>query len=221
MLNIVCVKTGTKYDADYVNKLQAMVQKNLENIEHRFICITDDTEGLNPDMYYLQALHDGWWAKMQVFDESQYIDSIFKDGEPILFLDLDTIIVKDIAELVVWGMIALESVDLVILEDFNRPDGYGSAVLMLYANSLLSVYANFVLDEDEIIKHYTGRNEGDQQYLEKVIPDVAFWPREWILSYKVDGLHTQPVPDTAKIVCFHGPPKNHEVDDGWVKRLWN
>ena len=218
MLNIVCVKTGTKYDSDYVNKLQAMVQKNLEGVDHRFICITDDTSGLNSEMYYLQALHERWWAKLQVFDESQYIDFVFEDDEPILFLDLDTIIVKDISELVAWGIVALESVDLVILEDFNRPFGYGSAVFMICANSLPQVYAKFILDEEEIIKRYIG---GDQEYLEDIIDNVAFWPRDWILSYKVDGLHTSPVPDTAKIVCFHGPPKNHEVDDEWVRRLWN
>ena len=212
MLNVICVKTGDKYSAEYVNKLQSMVKRNLV-MEHRFICITDDQSGLNPDMYILEALYEGWWSKLQVFEK---IDFIFEDGEPVLFIDLDMLIVNDLGALVNYGLECLEKAPLVILEDFNRPNGYGSAIFMIRANTLSRVYKKFAEYPNAVMKGY----KGDQQYLEKVLPCAMFWPREWVLSYKVDKLHTEPLPDTAKVVCFHGPPKNHEVDDEWVKELW-
>ena len=44
-LIIVCVKYGTKYGADYVNKLYRGVQRNL-TLPHKFVCFTENPEGL-------------------------------------------------------------------------------------------------------------------------------------------------------------------------------
>ena len=43
--NVICIKWGTKFGADYVNRLYKMVEKNL-SIPHRFVCFTDNAEGL-------------------------------------------------------------------------------------------------------------------------------------------------------------------------------
>ena len=40
-LNVVCVKYGTKYGADYVNKLYYGVKKHL-SLPHTFTCFTED-----------------------------------------------------------------------------------------------------------------------------------------------------------------------------------
>ena len=210
MLNIVCVKTGDKYSPEYVNKLRNMVTRNL-SMEFRFVCFTDDASGLDNDIYRLPAIFDGWWSKLQVFDEG-----FFEDGEYILFIDLDTIIIKDLDGLVNFGIQGLQSLPLIIIEDFNRPFGYGSGLFMIKANSLTEVYESFIHNVETVTQTY----RGDQDFLEFIVPDVEFWPREWVLSYKVDELNTKALPDTAKVVCFHGPPKNHEVDDGWVRELW-
>ena len=45
--NVICIKWGTKFGPEYVNKLYKMVEKNLK-IPHRFVCFTDNTEGLLP-----------------------------------------------------------------------------------------------------------------------------------------------------------------------------
>ena len=42
--NVICIKWGTKFGADYVNRLYRMVEKNL-SIPHRFVCFTDNSEG--------------------------------------------------------------------------------------------------------------------------------------------------------------------------------
>ena len=42
---VACLKWGTRYSADYVNNLRAMVARNL-TVAHRFLCITDDPSGV-------------------------------------------------------------------------------------------------------------------------------------------------------------------------------
>ena len=46
-VNVICIKWGTKYGPDYVNKLQSMVQRHLHR-PFRFVCMTDDTTGIDP-----------------------------------------------------------------------------------------------------------------------------------------------------------------------------
>jgi hypothetical protein len=45
----VCVKYGTKYGSDYVNKLYKGVKHNL-NLPHKFICFTDESKGLDNEI---------------------------------------------------------------------------------------------------------------------------------------------------------------------------
>ncbi|MFU8899379.1 MAG: glycosyl transferase, partial [Roseinatronobacter sp.] len=46
-VNILCVKWGTKYGPEYVNKLHSMVQRNMLR-PYRFVCLTDDETGIDP-----------------------------------------------------------------------------------------------------------------------------------------------------------------------------
>ena len=46
---VVCVKYGTKYGADYVNKLYFGVKTNL-SLPHKFACFTEDGEGLDKNI---------------------------------------------------------------------------------------------------------------------------------------------------------------------------
>jgi len=48
-LSVVCVKYGTKYGADYVNKLYWGFKKHL-TLPHTFSCFTEDSEGLDPEI---------------------------------------------------------------------------------------------------------------------------------------------------------------------------
>ena len=45
MVNILCLKWGTRYGADYVNYIYRGVKAHL-NRPFRFVCVTDDPSGL-------------------------------------------------------------------------------------------------------------------------------------------------------------------------------
>ena len=49
MKNVLCIKWGNKFPADYVNKLYRMVERHL-SLPHRFVCLTDNTTGLNSEI---------------------------------------------------------------------------------------------------------------------------------------------------------------------------
>eukprot|EP00826_Nyctotherus_ovalis_P061322 TRINITY_DN8713_c0_g1_i11.p1 TRINITY_DN8713_c0_g1~~TRINITY_DN8713_c0_g1_i11.p1 ORF type:complete len:309 (-),score=67.61 TRINITY_DN8713_c0_g1_i11:274-1200(-) len=68
-LHIVCVKYGTLYGADYVNKLYRGVEKFL-NISHDFVCFTDNPSGLEEEIKVVKIDNKfgGWWSKANIFN---------------------------------------------------------------------------------------------------------------------------------------------------------
>ena len=73
--NIICMKWGDKFDADYVNRLYEMVEKNI-TIPHRFVCFTDNGEGINPNVEIRpipplceDGIPDRMWKKLTVFNK--------------------------------------------------------------------------------------------------------------------------------------------------------
>ena len=97
MANIICMKWGTKYGPEYVNRLANMVRRNM-TIPHRFVCMTDDATGLDPriDARPLPDFDDPGgpergWRKISTFRRP-----LFDLVGPTLFLDLDIVIVDSI-----------------------------------------------------------------------------------------------------------------------------
>lgn len=204
MLNVVCVRWGEVFHRDYVKILAAGVRRNIR-IPHRFICFTDDPRGCGPgvELRFLPDNLIGWWPKIWLHKPGH-----FKDGDRILFLDLDTIVCGDITK------IASYRGPFAILRDFYRPDGYGSGLMAWPANKTAPVWDLY---------QSSGRPElegGDQAWMEMMVPNADRWQDLFpgqILSYKVhcrEGL-----PEDARIVCFHGFPRPHQAE-GWVKDRW-
>lgn len=58
-VHIVCVKWGSKYGADYVNKLYRGVSRNVVGIGYNFYCFTENPEGLD-DNIKIVPLAETW-----------------------------------------------------------------------------------------------------------------------------------------------------------------
>ena len=59
MQTIVCMKWGTAYSADYVNRLYRGVCRHVAR-DTRFICFTDDTAGLTDGVEAMQQIFRRW-----------------------------------------------------------------------------------------------------------------------------------------------------------------
>ncbi len=59
LVTVICVKWGTKYDAEYVNKLYRALLRHSGKISFRFICLTEDPSDLSDEIKTF-PLEQGW-----------------------------------------------------------------------------------------------------------------------------------------------------------------
>lgn len=200
MLTICCVMVSNYcgLGAQYVNALHRAVERNM-TIPHRFVCFTDDPTGIECETEPVEG--DGWFAKLHLFKK-------FNEGQ-VVFFDLDTLIVGNL------DFLAKFNGKFAILQDFYRPKGYGSG--------MMSWRAPF---GHEITEAYVAAGEpdvpgGDQAFIERKVKNAKrlqeVFPRK-IVSYKAHALAG--VPLGAAVVCFHGYPKPHDFQFGWVRDVW-
>lgn len=234
MVIICCLNAGNYLGRgkEYVEILFDSVWRNIsDKTEFQFVCFTDD---LTPYTYgitkapLLPQLR-GWWHKLYLF-----YPGLFKEGDRIIFMDLDTIITGGLDEILKYqGAFAT-------LRDFYRPAGLGPAIILWTPTKDTEYIWTYFKRKWAlgIREDYLGvlGGRGDQGILEEVRSltdrDGKIWltnPLQSIdflqdifpgkfRSYKVDCKST--VPKGTKVVCFHGLPRPHEITVGWVPHLW-
>ena len=114
---ILCMKWGTKYGAEYVNRLYNMVQRHL-TLPFKMVCLTDRTEGIDPNVqcFPIPPLDlpagspERGWNKLSTFEPDLY----GLKGNA-LFLDLDVVIVDNI------DCFFQEPGEFLIIHDWKRP----------------------------------------------------------------------------------------------------
>jgi len=239
--NIVCLKWGTKYPADFVNRLYRMVKRNT-SLPIQFYCISDDPKDLDSGINFRQ-IEDiglkGWWYKLMLFKSELY-----DIKGTTIFLDLDVVITENIDELFTYNPGEFQ-----IIKDLKS--GFNSSVFRLEIGTLPEVWNNFWEEKESIIE----RLHGDQDWIAEAIPQhMNTWPSKWVVSYKKQcnsrakrsygrlgeylrkiGLMKPPsgyavIPEYAKIVIFHGKPDPVDVMNGpwdmwkeapWIREYWN
>lgn len=213
MITFCCVKAGTAFGPEYVNILKDMVSRNLPHgFRGRFVCLTDDATGLDAgiEVMPLPADLEKWWGKLYLFKRG-----LFKDGERLVFLDLDTVIVGGLDDIVKYeGKFAT-------LSDFYVPDRVGPAIILWAAGEYTApIWDEWVAQGKPrhpmgdlwwIGQLDQGRFAKSADRLQTVFPGL-------FVSYKA---HCHPYPPKgSKVVCFHGQPRPHNCGAEWVKRTW-
>jgi hypothetical protein len=232
MLNIICLKHGTKYGPEYVNKLYNMIQRHL-SVPHRFICFTDDPAGLNPSIEIRSIPSDsiisGWWWKPFIFKKDH-----FSEGDTNLFFDLDMVIVNNLDKFVDFmpdSFVGLEDLGRVFRK---HPIKLGSAVMKWPAGKYHDIWDRL---ESNLNTIKTFR--GDQDWIWHLhSKNIKFFPRDWIVSYKwevrnmselyrdndrrfkFNTVKNTSVGKETSVLAFHGSPDPHEVMDPIIVDNW-
>jgi hypothetical protein len=206
---ILCMKWGTKYGPDYVNRLYGMVRRHLRG-EFRFVCLTDRSEGVRtevqclpiPDLALPEGLPERGWKKLTTFAADLY----GLQGTA-LFLDLDVVIVDDITPFFEHPG------DFLIIHDWKRP-------WRITGNS--SVYRFELGTHPEVLERFRAehnsiraRLRNEQAWLSEALhqqDQLGYWPAEWCASWKYHCVARFPlnffrapaVPRGARILVFHG-----------------
>lgn len=219
---IICMKWGTKFGPEYVNRLYKMVEKNL-TLPHRFVCLTDNSDGIMdgveifpiPDNVPVdENAPERGWKKLSIFAEKLYDLS----GQA-LFLDLD-IVIRDNIDCFFDG-----SDKFLIIKDWDFPNDIigNSSVFRFNIGKHSYVLKEFIKNKAEIQK----RHRNEQAYLSYAINAhgaLKYWPKQWCVSFKRNCLHMWPMcyfkmpidPKKAKIIVFHGKPNPEQAYNGYV-----
>jgi hypothetical protein len=207
-VNVVCMKWGDRYPAVFVNRLYAMVKRNT-TWTVRFVCFTDDTTGIRPDVEcqpmpkldYDPRLGK-YWPKLGLMQK----DLGGLTGMT-LFLDLDLVIVSNIDDLFTYPGRFL------IIREWKDPHlGYGnSSVLRFFIGAESTVIERFHATPPGVIMGTYASKE--QNFLTKAVDEVTFWPPEWVPPFNLACLPRNRIvrffsrptkPSAGKILVFYG-----------------
>jgi len=224
-MNIICMKWGEKFPAEYVNRLYGMVERNLSS-KFRFVCFTENGDGIR-DEVEIQNL----WRKLTVFKEN-----FGGLTGKTLFLDLDVVIVGSLDDFFT------QPGEFLIAHDKKNPG-------KIEGNS--SVFRFEIGQYPEILEYFEQNSElvksevrHEQAYLSREIHKLGkldYWPDEWVPSFKYrccpswikSWFEAPSIPDEAKVILFHGLPNPPEAITGhsgkwyrhiqpspWISEYW-
>jgi hypothetical protein len=223
--NIVTLKWGNRYPADYVNKLLSAVRRHLSG-DFRFVCFTDDATGLDPkietfpipDIDIPEHKILSGWRKLCLFR-----DDLPLEGE-CLFLDLDIIITGPLDQFFTY-----QPEKIAIIHNWvhwrksifgKRPEIGNSSVFRWQANKHGHVVEQYLAEKDWALETF----HPPQSYLSHCIREhMVYWPDAWVKSFK---RHCRPIfplnlmiephlPKEASIIAFHGKPDPDEAAVGY------
>ena len=206
---VLCMKWGTKYGAEYVNRLYGMVRRHLLG-DFQFVCLTDRSEGVRPEVRCLPipsldlppGSPERGWTKLTTFAAD-----LHGLRGTALFLDLDVVIVDDITPFFE------QPGEFLIIHDWKRPWRItgNSSVYRFRLGAHPEVLQNFRTQVNNVRSRF--RNE--QAYLSDQMHrqgQLAYWPAAWCASWKYHCIPRFPsnfwripaIPAGARILVFHG-----------------
>jgi len=235
MLTVVCVcksESGSPYGPGDITRLWHGVARNL-SVPYRFTVLTDTVADVLREHGQIGSIeiraleHDwrGWWSKLEVFALPG----------PILYIDLDTVIVGSLDEL---AAAVMESDRLVLLRGFYRGDrcsgimGWGAGVSTqwipdsfiadlkappAYIQSMnalrMACKSGTYRGDQEWLDHFLVRSKTETRFVQDLTPGVY--------SYKVHIRGNGQLPTDARIICFHGSPRPCDVaNEPWMHAHW-
>lgn len=212
---VACVRIGTKYGIEYVERLRSMVSRHLDGHGVDFICLTDQPEkAQGVDMIDISGLGlTGWWAKMAVLAPH------IRGMNHTLYLDLDTVIVDELWPLERWrGPFAICQNFTKLAGHPDWPCNYGSCVMSIPPGFGEAAFTLFMQDPQGWIERCP---KGDQQAIEMLIPGALYLQDLMPPGYFVGRRDfTDEKPPGAAVMIFAGKHKPHNTPHQWLREAW-
>ena len=231
--NVICIKWGSLFGPEYVNRLYSGARRHLSD-DVRFFCMTEDRAGLHPDVEVLdlpvEPFHEEMNAALAVANRQGAMRkvSLFRPGlipdldGPLLGFDLDVVVTGPLDGLLSFapGKVAMRA-DWVEARR-GRKTGHGSVFRFDPARHGW-LYEVLEADPKGEVEKARGSEQRYTSTLAQERGAFAYLPGDEVVSFKHDCLGLPPVnwlkaarlPAAAKVVCFHGHPKMHEAVEGW------
>lgn len=246
-VNVICLKYGKRYPAEYVNKLYVGVSKHLKR-PFSFYCCTDDPTALGQDIKVIPFPENpglkSWWPHVLVKL------MLTKNGfgglkGPTLFLDLDLIIMDELD-----SFFDYEPGRFCIIHNWVnrrksalglRPKVGNSSIFRFDAGpDSDSIYQTFLAEMDRAEDRTIFNTE--QAFMTYAMKNPVWWPESWVRSYKwncrpvfpLNLIKAPTAPKDCKVLVFHGKPDPEEAIVGykgkkihhnmraapWIEKFW-
>jgi SAM-dependent methyltransferase len=161
------------------------------------------------------------WAKMELFREG-----VFQSGELVWYFDLDTVFMHTLN-----GQLQMAPKHgFGMLRSFRSKKRFASGIMCWRGGDFEKLWDAFLNSRKELMaksEELGLRAMTEQQFIETqlmelygVRPDPIQNVMN-IVSWKRDCKETNTVPDKADVICFHGKPRPHNVDNIDVQGAWN
>lgn len=194
-----------------VNVLRRMVARNYPR-PHRFLCVTDDPDGLDPEVEIVPAWNDyahvlsptgaprnpSCYRRLRMFHPE--IGRVF--GDRFVSLDLDMVITGDLRPL--WD----RPEDIVLYGDTNPRTYYNGSMILLRAGARPQVWTEFDPVVSPQQSKAAGHHGSDQGWISyRLGPGEAKWSQaDGVYSYRNDLAPNgaSRLPADARLIVFHG-----------------
>jgi len=223
----ICMKWGTLYGAEYVNRLYAMARANSTGTI-RFVCLTDDTKGIRPEVEChacpevdIPLPHRMLgWRKLSTYARSE---KLFGLTGQWLFLDLDVVVTGPLDDFFAYQ----PQRSFIVMQNWTqRGKGIGNtSVYRFTVGAEEYLLDKLVAEHTQVLATY--RNS--QTYISRTVKDLTFWPDDWCVLFKTHCVPAWPLrfwvppirPASARVVAFPGVPNPHEAVVGlWPAKPW-
>ncbi|WP_368183994.1 glycosyl transferase [Aestuariibius sp. HNIBRBA575] len=231
--NVACIKWGTLFGPEYVNRLYSGVRRHIRG-PVRFICMTEHAQGIHPDVEILplpvEPFHDAMNAALAVANRQGAMRkvSLFRPGliadleGPVLGFDLDVVITGDLTPI-----LELEPGKVAMRADWvearrGRKTGHGS-VFRFDPVAHPYLYHDLAAKPTQEVEIARGSEQRYTSTKAQERGDYVYIPGDLVVSFKHDCLDLPPMnylraarmPENARVVCFHGRPKMPEAVEGY------
>lgn len=217
------LKSPVEYSAEHVNILYNSVKRNT-TIPFKFICVTDDSNGLNEEIQVVNLWDKykslgGCYNRLYIFSEE--IKNIL--SERFICIDLDCVIVNNIDSI-------LTRKEDFIINKFISKGGhsqiYNGGLIMMTAGSRKQVWEDFhpeksleILDRLRNEKNLVG---SDQAWIQVNLGEneSMFTENDGIYDYSF--LPDKKLPENAKMIFFPGKvdPSQEKNKVEWINHHW-
>lgn len=220
----------SSFGPETVNVLKRMIDRHYPD-PHRVICVTDDPNGIDPDVEIVPLWDDfadvpsphggknpSCYRRLKAYAP----ESADLFGPRFVVMDLDCVITGDMRP--VWN----RPEDFVIWGDTNPQPGshYNGGMVLMNAGARKQVYEKFnpkTSPQESMAARCWGSDQGWISYC--LGPGEKKWKRDdGVYSWRNHlERHGRALPENARIVMFHGStdPWSADVADvGWIKRWY-
>ncbi|THK37907.1 glycosyl transferase [Ensifer sp. MPMI2T] len=216
---VICINWGTKYGPPFINRLYAMVARNITP-PFTFTCFTDNRSGLRPEILCedlppldvaMPVNTKGIWPKARLWGPK-----LGNLAGPVLFLDLDLVIVGSLDSFFEFG----GPDDVVLARNQTTPfERLGQTSLFRFpVGKVVPLQERFRADPQGVADEYSF----EQRFVTRNAPGGAkLFPRRWVLHFRQDCRWPFPLnyflaprlPADGRVVLF---PRNllpqHAID---------